>query len=1018
MRFFGDYELIDEIARGGMGIVYRARQLSLNRMVAIKMILDGPLARSGFVARFQIEAEAAAQLNHPNIVPIYEIGEYEGRHFFSMELLEGGNLADEMPHRSLPPGAKAAESLERQREIAQLVAAVAQGVHHAHQRGILHRDLKPANILFDTDGGPHVTDFGLAKLVEEDTALTQTGSLLGTPAYMAPEQAAGDSAPVTTVADVYSLGAILYHLLTGRPPFQAATTVQTLRQVVESDPVPPQTINASIDRRLATICLKCLQKDPVRRYTSARALAEDLQRWQNGETILALPATRTDNFVRWCRRKPAVAALAGLLLLALIAVAIVSTIAAYRINRARDSAVAAEGVARDKLWESLVSEARALRWSGRPGRRFDGLAAVRAAAAIRKSTELRNEAIACLSLTDIRSPTNVPATSNDAERIWIDWPRQRYFFGAADGSISVRRWSDHSELLHLPSVGRIDFLLGVSPDGRWLGVLGPDNHVFIVDLEQRVPTANIPDASTVMFSPDSSMAAVDVGTNSFALVKMDGSAALTRYPLPDGVWSFAWHPDGKTIATPSIHEVYLIDATNGALLRRFPLATHCTQVAWAPDGIHLALAEDDHLIHILNVTDGSEAPPLAGHLGAVTCVAFQPRGNLLASGSWDGQMRLWDWREAKEIISAVAGSEAVIFSPDGRNVVVYRRSQSQFKVFEIAENDAAVDLQPPDSPSIPNPDGAGGDTLLFGRDDRWLATSDADSASLWDPPTGRLLARLDHSPLSSLQPLPEGERFLGLRGDFHLLTTRWADGQLNATFTGLFRPAIPTQLQKWFPHGFPGDILPRAPLRSAISASGRTAVFAGAGRCFVFNLTNQSLQAITELQLGVKYVSVSPNDRWVATGCWHSPNVKIWDAETGKEVTTLPTDNSANVAFSPDGQWLVTSTGAEYRFWRVRDWTQAHGVARPGLDDFPGTMAFSADGKILAVAYTRSIIRLVEPNSGDLLAQLEPVPGNDLITLAFNSDASELAVTRVNAPPQIWHLRRIRQQLAEMSLDW
>src|SRR5581483_161489 len=231
----------------------------------------------------------------------------------------------------------------------------------------------------------------------------------------------------------------------------------------------------------------------------------------------------------------------------------------------------------------------------------------------------------------------------------------------------------------------------VSPDGRWLGMAGASNHVFIVDLAQRAPTVSIDDASTIRFSPDGALAAVDVGTNSFGLVKVDGSAALTRYPLPDGVWSFAWSPDGKSIATPSVREVYLIDTASGAMLRRFPLASHCTQAAWSPDGRRLALAEDDHLIHILDLTDGSESPPLAGHLGTVTCVTFQPGGNLLASGSWDGLMRLWDWREGKEVISAVAGSEAITFSPDGRKVAVYRRSESQVKVFEISQNSASVD---------------------------------------------------------------------------------------------------------------------------------------------------------------------------------------------------------------------------------------------------------------------------------------------------------------------------------------
>src|SRR5437016_2691711 len=296
----GDYELLEEVGRGGQGVVFRARQKSLNRTVALKVISLGQWARKAHVKRFRLEAEAAAHLEHPGIVPIHEVGERDGQCYFSMKFVEGGQL-DEVVRR-------APMSI---RQGAELIAKVARTVHYAHEHGILHRDIKPGNILLDAKGEPHLTDFGLARLVESESSVTHTLEVLGTPSYMAPEQAVGNNAAISSVTDVYGLGAVLYQLLTGQPPFAGGTTYETIKLLLDTEPRQPRQLNPKIDRDLSTICLKCLEKDPKRRYSSALALAEDLKHWLKHEPI---QARRTGIFARgrkWVRRNPTSAFLAA-----------------------------------------------------------------------------------------------------------------------------------------------------------------------------------------------------------------------------------------------------------------------------------------------------------------------------------------------------------------------------------------------------------------------------------------------------------------------------------------------------------------------------------------------------------------------------------------------------------------------------------------------------------------------------------------------------------------------------------
>ena len=304
---FGEYELLEEVARGGMGVVFRARQVNLDRQVALKMILTGKLADESDVQRFYSEASSAAALEHPGVVPVYEVGEQNGQHFFSMGFVEGESLASLIGRNPLSP-----------QKSAQMLLKISEAIVYAHGEGVIHRDLKPANVLLDKKNNPHISDFGLAKKVTSGSNLTVTGQILGTPSYMSPEQASGATDQINEISDVYSLGALLYCCLTGRAPFQAANPMETLRQVVERDPVAPRQLNSQVDLDLDTICLKCLEKDPQRRYQSAQELVDELNRFMAGQPIQARRISTLDRAFRWCRRNPVTTGLLSALLLAIV----------------------------------------------------------------------------------------------------------------------------------------------------------------------------------------------------------------------------------------------------------------------------------------------------------------------------------------------------------------------------------------------------------------------------------------------------------------------------------------------------------------------------------------------------------------------------------------------------------------------------------------------------------------------------------------------------------------------------
>ncbi len=472
------YAITEELGRGGMGVVYKARHAGLNRLVALKTILDSARASSQELLRFQSEAEAVAQLQHSHIVQIYDIGEHEGCTYLALEFVDGGNLAERLNGVPLPA-----------RQAAEIMGKVARAVHFGHEQGIVHRDLKPANILLTADGTPKIADFGLAKRTQWESHLTGEGGVLGTPSFMPPEQAAGRASEIGPSVDVYSLGATLYFLLTGRPPFQAATATETLRQVIDQEPVPPRQLNAAVARDLETICLKCLEKQPARRYPSAKDLAEDLDRYLEGRPIVARRTSWREHAWRWMLRNPGWSATLAMALGLLLLLAVGGTL----LNLQLQSALREKT---DKLWQSHLDRARAERVSGRVGQRFKALDAIRQAAQIAVTKELRDEAAAALVLPDVEIAREWEAYPEDTEALGFDADFERYARVNKQGELVICRWTESGEqvVLRLPTDGQPPFSMPLfSPDGRYL---------FL--------------ASTVGGAPKS---------NKFSVWKIDGSAA-------------------------------------------------------------------------------------------------------------------------------------------------------------------------------------------------------------------------------------------------------------------------------------------------------------------------------------------------------------------------------------------------------------------------------------------------------------------------------------------------------------
>lgn len=958
-EWLGDYELLGEVARGGMGIVYRARQRGLDRIVALKLIESRQESSPEFLARFETEARAAASLDHPNVVPIYEIGEHEGRHFFTMKLVEGGSLGRRISDRQSPIS---------NREAARLLATIARAVHHAHQRGVLHRDLKPSNILLDAQGEPHLTDFGLARLLAAESFVTRSRTAVGTPAYMSPEQAAGGSHTLTTASDIFSLGAILYELLSGCPPFLGDTPLETMRRVVEDQPEPPSVAAGKSEGRIPTaegqprpgnrspsrlstklrvssfgllsglgarlsdldiICLKCLAKDPDARYPTALALAEDLERWLNGTVILARRATTPERLWRWARRNRAQAALTVAVLALLVVVAIGSTVAAWRIQRARDAArgqlarlLVAEGnrqMEADNPLLGLPAFVAALRVEPEPTAR--GIHRLRLGAVLRDAPELT-------AMLFVGAVINDLSLAPDGRNVLV---------GAADGS--VRLWRSSEDVT----------LLLRAPQPMTTNPFGPAP-VFLVTPMGKGSLSDqfFPEIDSVTFSPDGQLAAA---------AGWDGVAR---------VWDAS---TGRALADGMKHEHII------------------TRVVFSANGGWIATASADRTARVWHSRSGAPVCPPLRHEDDVLCVAFSPDGQWLATADAAGEIRTWRLPAGELTASARKHRRAVTSLAFDRAGRLLSGGADTLSVIWDAGGTLTiaheVQLAPGGRASSPDAEGkfivtTGGATppglysrqsgaliaemrgygkhASFNQDGSRVARASAflNTARVWDTATGQPLT----------PPLPHGNRVLRAVLDpaGAVLFTAAADGVVRR-----WRLRAAAQAEALFAGAKPGA-------RAYPSRDGARWLVETKGHWRMFDSRSSRVEpSVLTFSNGVSHAVFCANDERLAVASADGRHWQMFSLPDGKALSPAhPVDGRIlRFAVEPGGGTVAFVLAERPDCVEVR--TTADGrrtFAAPLTGSSPVShLEFGADSQRLLVAFGRTVL-LADAMSGQPVATL------------------------------------------------
>jgi WD40 repeat protein/serine/threonine protein kinase len=1064
----GDYRIVREVGRGGMGVVYEAEQLSLGRRVALKVLPFAAALDPRHLQRFKNEAQAAAHLHHTNIVPVHAVGCERGVHFYAMQFIEGRTVAaliEELrkaprpesasraegltsarpgpadatgPYAPLPPAPvpdtptqPVALSTERSavgpaffRSVAGLGLQAAAALDYAHRQGVIHRDIKPSNLLVDGQGTLWVADFGLAHILG-DAGLTLTGDLVGTLRYMSPEQTAGKQVLVDQRTDIYSLGVTLYEFLTLQPAFPGDDRQVLLRQILAEEPRPPRRLNRAVPAELETVVLKAMAKEPGDRYPTAGALAEDLRRFLDDRPILARRASLAERSWRWCRRNPALAVLTASVVLLLALVAAGSAVAGW-LRHERNTALAnqqrAEGAeaelhdqheevlkllqrARDAEQEatakSHLAEARAHRWSGRVGQRFKSLEELAAAARVRPTLELRNEAIACLALTDLRLARSWDGTPAGTTCLTFDAAFERYARSDGQGNISVRRVADDRELVSLTGPGSHAHLLRFSPDGQYLVAAYHERPGQLWRLSDGRP---LREARGYDFSPDGRYLAGSTGDGWICLWDVASGKEEKHFASGPGGHNLAFDPAGGRLAAahasrPLAVEVY--DPDTGAVVLTLPHPSPTGPMSWRPDGRFLAVGCGEH-IYVWDARTGKQQAVLRGHESLVEWVTFSHSGDLLASSGWDHTLRLWDPMTGRQLLSQDGGGWPQ-FGP-GDRLLGFTMTGPKVELWEVAGGGAACGV-------LCGPRGGGGVwSVDFSPDGRLLASTDRGGIRLWDCTALREVASVP-------------------RGGIHSAVFQPADGSLlTCGEGGLYRWPVspePGSAGAGLRLGLPQLVGKAADIWQACPApGGRMLAVADRtnARALVLDLEGPGDPIVLPGNPDIGHVALSPDGRWLASGSLASsgPAVRVWDVPGRKLVWELPADlaqGSADVAFSPDGRWLVTGGPREYRFWHAGTWQASHILPRDHAGTL-GAMAFTRDGKLLAVAHSSRVVRLLDAGTGLELASLAALDPQRIFRLCFSPDGGRLAACCDNQVIQVWDLRHLRRELAARGLDW